>query len=80
MRKLKRLFIQAVKYMRDKRPGIPAKIAEDARKIGSSGIQVALIAWVVVNDKVTTLEAFSLLALFATMYAFGVIAGSKEEG
>lgn len=79
MQMLKKLFLGAANKLSGRRLEIRAKVAEDARKIGSTGIQVALAAWVIVNDQVTALEAFSLLVLSATLYAVGVLAGSKEE-
>jgi hypothetical protein len=79
MEKLKALLYRVAKLFKVNGDGkLLAKICEDARKIGATGIQVAFAAWIIVNDQVTKAEAFSLFALSAIVYAVGVI-GSKEE-
>jgi hypothetical protein len=79
MERLKELLYKAAKCFKLNGDGkILSRICEDARKIGATGIQVAFAAWIVMDDQVTKAEAFSLFALFAIIYAIGVI-GSDEE-
>lgn len=56
-------------------------IADDLRKVGTYTLGLALVAWIVVGDKITDTEALAIFAFGLIVWLIGIgLSGKPEEG